>query len=391
MSYSIAQRKHKLTAGIWGYFNDGTDPFGGPVRRRLSLQEIVPRLSRLGFWGINAHDNDLFPFGASLGERTRIAVEVRSLLADNDMELVMGTTDLFRHRAYKEGAFTPNDESTWESAVRKAIEAMDWFCGEFKTEYFVAWGGREGCEVDAGKDPVTAFRRYQDALNLLGEHATMQGYKIKICLEPKCNEPRGDIYLANVGDMLAMISSLDPRFQHLFGVNPEVAHARMCGLNFVHQVGLAILLKKLFHIDLNDQVMGRFDQDLAFGSHDMLAAFNLLLLLDQHGYDGPRNFDAHCLRTENESGIFDFAQNCVSNYLMLLDKVQQFKASTAIQTLLQEMHPPVVAEQYNGTNGAAILARIRQTEFDYDKLGARACYYEALSGLVTRLLLGKLN
>src|SRR5438094_546011 len=282
--------EHHFTFGLWTVGNPGRDPFGEPVRAPLSPVAIVRKLAELGAYGVNLHDNDLVPAGATAAERDRIVREFTQALADTGMKVPMATTNLFFDPVFKDGAFTSNDPRIRAYAVQKTMSAID-LGVELGAETYVFWGGREGAEVDAAKDPVEAMKWMRECMNFLIGYVKDNGYRLRFALEAKPNEPRGDLYLPTTGAMLAFIETLDD--PSMCGVNPEVAHETMAGLNFVHAVAQALDAGKLFHIDLNAQKPNRFDQDMRFGSEDLKGAFFLVKLLEDHGYQGPRHFDAH--------------------------------------------------------------------------------------------------
>ncbi|MDW8105409.1 MAG: xylose isomerase [Armatimonadota bacterium] len=380
------RKEHKFTFGLWTVGNRGRDPFGDVVRAPLSPVRIVQRLSEIGAYGVNLHDNDLVPIDATPAERDRIVKEFKKALEDYDMKLVMGTTNLFYHPVFKDGAFTSNDPQVRAYALQKSMQAID-LAVELGAEIYVFWGGREGTECDASKDPVDALKRYRECINFLIHYVKDQGYHLRFAMEPKPNEPRGDIFLPNVGAMLAFIQTLDD--PDMVGVNPEVAHEHMAGLNFTHAVGQALEAGKLFHIDLNAQKLTRFDQDLRFGSEDIKGAFFLVKLLEDHGYDGPRHFDAHAYRTEDEEGVWEFAKGCMRTYLILKEKARQFHEHPAIQELLAQIQPrdaelESLMSAYSPQNAQAL----RQRQFDIEALGRKGLQYEKLDQLVVDLLLG---
>src|SRR6266704_5047742 len=327
------KKEDKFSFGLWTVGNRGRDPFGDFVRPALDPIDSVKRLSRLGAWGINLHDNDLVPIDATPAERDRIVREFKQALADHNLKVPMATTNLFYDPAFKDGAFTSNDPRVRLYAIQKTMRSMD-LGAELGAHIYVFWGGREGAEVDAAKDPREALKWYREALNFLSEYSIDQGYDYKFALEAKPNDPRGDIYLPTTGAMLAFIATLD--HSDMAGVNPEVGHEQMSGLNFYHVVSQAIEAGKLFHIDLNDQKGPRFDQDLRFGSESIKNLFFLVKLLEE-SYDGPRHFDAHSYRSENEEGVWDFAAGCMRNYLILKEKARQFNEDREIQSLLAEI------------------------------------------------------
>ncbi|NIW48345.1 MAG: xylose isomerase, partial [Gammaproteobacteria bacterium] len=293
---------------MWTVGNIGRDPFGAPVRKGLSPVEIVHLLAEVGAYGVNFHDNDLVPIDASASERDRIIADFKKALNETGLVVPMATTNLFFEPVFKDGAFTSNDPEVRSYALQKTIQGID-LGVELGARVYVFWGGREGTETDASKDPITAIKRSREAMNFLCEYVIDQGYDLKFALEAKPNEPRGDIYSSTTGHMLAFIETLD--HPEMVGVNPEVAHEHMAGLNFIHAVAQAMDAGKLFHIDLNDQAFGRYDQDLRFGSVNLKSAFFLVKLLEDHGYQGSRHFDAHAYRTEDYDGVKDFATGCM--------------------------------------------------------------------------------
>src|SRR5579862_6064875 len=334
MSDYTPQKSDKFTFGLWTVGNRGRDPFGDAVRETIPPTRIVQKLAELGVYGVNLHDNDLVPIDATPAERDRIVSEFKKALNDHGLKVPMATTNLFYDPIFKDGAFTSNDPKVRAYAVQKTMRAMD-LGKELGADVYVFWGGREGTETDASKDPRDALKRYRECFNFLAEYDEAQGYHFKFALEPKPNEPRGDIYLPVVGSMLAFIYTLDK--PEKFGLNPEFAHDTMAGLNFVHAVGQAIDAGKLFHIDLNGQKPGRYDQDYRFGAEDIKANFFLVKLLEDSGYDGSRHFDAHAYRTEDEEGAWDFARGCMRTYLILKEKARQFHADAEIQSHVQSL------------------------------------------------------
>ncbi|MEJ2291982.1 MAG: xylose isomerase, partial [Deinococcales bacterium] len=340
----------------------------------------------IGAWGVNLHDNDLVPVDATPGERDRIVREFKQALEDHGLVVPMTTTNLFSDPAFKDGALSCADSRVRGFAVQKVMRAMD-LGAELDAGIFVFWGGREGSEVDGTLDALDALARYRESLDFLAAYAEDQGYGFRFALEPKPNEPRGDLYLPVVGSMLGFIQTLDK--PERFGVNPEFAHDTMAGLNFVHAVAQAIDAGKLFHIDLNDQKMSRFDQDLRFGAENLKTAFFLVKLLEDTGYDGPRHFDAHALRTEDEEGVWDFARGCMRSYLLLKEKGERFDADEEIQALVHEHR--VRDETLDGYLAAYTPEsgeRVARRTFDLDVLRDRPTHLERLDQLVVELLLG---
>ena len=373
----------KFTFGLWTVGNRGRDPFGDATRPSVSPVTIVERLSKLGAYGVNLHDNDLVPIDARAAERDRIVSEFKKALDDNGMKVPMATTNLFYDPVFKDGAFTSNDQRVRLYALQKTMRSMD-LGVEFGAHIYVFWGGREGAECDAAKDAVEALKWYREALNFLCDYSLSQGYDYKFALEAKPNEPRGDIYLPTTGAMLGFIATLD--HPEMVGVNPEVGHEQMTGLNFYHVVAQAIEAGKLFHIDLNDQKGPRFDQDLRFGSESIKNLFFLVKLLEESGYEGPRHFDAHAYRSENEEGVWEFAAGCMRNYLILKEKARQFNEDQEVQGLLAEIRDfknPSLGP-YAGTTAEEIKSR----EFDRAELTNKRLPYERLDQLTIDILLG---
>jgi xylose isomerase len=378
--------EHKFTFGLWTVGNIGRDPFGGPVREPLSPVEIVHLLADVGAYGVNLHDNDLVPIDATPAERDRIVADFKRALDETGLAVPMATTNLFGDPAFKDGAFSANDPAVRAYALHKTMHAID-LGVELGAKVYVFWGGREGTETDAAKNPVEAIKRTREALNFLCEYAIDRGYDLKFAMEAKPNEPRGDIYNAVTGNMLAFIETLD--HPEMVGVNPEVAHEHMAGLNFTHQVAQALDAGKLFHIDLNDQGFGRYDQDFRFGAVNIKSAFFLVKLLEDYGYDGSRHFDAHAYRTEDYEGVKDFARGCMRTYLILKGKAARWNADAEIQAIVKEVNAdPGGMVPMMGTYSAAKAAALKDRTFDRVALGARGLAYERLDQLTVELLLG---
>jgi len=378
--------EHKFTFGLWTVGNVGRDPFGEAVRAPLSPAELVHLLAEVGAYGVNFHDNDLVPIDATPAERDKTVADFKKALAETGLVVPMATTNLFSDPAFKDGAFTSNDPKVRAYALHKTMHAID-LGVELGAKVYVFWGGREGVETDAAKDPVEAIKRTREAMNFLCEYVLDQGYDLKFALEAKPNEPRGDIYNATTGHMLAFIETLD--HPEMVGVNPEVAHEHMAGLNFVHAVAQAWEAGKLFHIDLNDQAFGRYDQDLRFGSANLKSAFFLVKFLEDVGYEGSRHFDAHAYRTENYEGVRDFARGCMRTYLILKEKAEQWNGDPDIQALLAEINADDGStDAFKGAYTAEKAAALKAASFDRAVLGARGLAYERLDQLTVELLLG---
>ena len=380
------QPSDKFTFGLWTVGNPGRDPFGEPTRKPLKPTYSVQKLAELGAYGVSLHDNDLVPFDATLQERDRIVAEFKGALDDTGLKVTMATTNLFTDPVFKDGAFTSADARVRAFALQKTMKAMD-LGAELGAPVYVFWGGREGAEVDAGCNTMDALEHFREALNFLAEYSAAQGYGFRFALEPKPNEPRGDIYLPTVGSALGFITTLDQP-EH-FGVNPEFAHETMAGLSFPHALAQAIDAGKLFHVDLNDQKPGRFDQDLRFGAENLKGAFFTVKLLEESGYDGVRHFDAHALRTEDEAGVWAFAEGCMKTYLLLKEKVKQFGEDSEIQELISAYKVRDEGlESLTQTFTAENAQSLKDYSFDVEALRTRGPGLEKLDQLTVELLLG---
>jgi xylose isomerase len=374
--------EHKFTFGLWTVGNTGRDPFGEPVRQPISPVEIVHMLAEVGAYGVNFHDNDLVPIDATPAQRDQIVRDFKAALKETGLVVPMATTNLFTDPAFKDGAFTANDPQVRAYALQKTMRSID-LGVECGAKVYVFWGGREGVESDATKNHLDSMKRFRDARNYLCAYVKDKGYDLTFALEPKPNEPRGDIYLATVGHALAFINTLDT--PEMVGVNPEMAHETMAGLNFVHAVAQAWEAGKLFHIDLNDQVIGRYDQDFRLGAANLRACFFLVKFLEDVGYQGSRHFDAHAYRTDGYEGVKDFARGCMRTYLILKEKARQFNADAEIQALLAEINS---GDQSAPVYSKAAAQALKERSFDRKALGARGLPYERLDQLTVELLLG---
>jgi xylose isomerase len=377
--------EHKFSFGLWTLGNRGRDPFGDAVRATMPPAEIVRVLGEIGAWGVNLHDNDLVPIDATAAERDQIVREFRKACKENDVVVPMATVSLFFHPVFRDGAFTSNDAEVRAYALQKTIRAMD-LGAELGARIFVLWGGREGVETDACRRADEAVKRLREAVNYLCEYNIAQSYGFRFALEAKPNEPRADIYMATTGHYLGFIPTLD--HPEMVGVNPEVAHEQMAGLNFMHSVAQAWEAGKLFHIDLNDQMPGRYDQDLRFGSANPKSAFWLVKFLEDVGYDGPRHFDAHAYRTEDCCGVKDFARGCMRTYLILKEKAARWNADREIQSLLKE-----ISGKHNGSSNGTRFSRkgsasLLSHDFDKDAILKKRLPYELLDQLTVDILLG---
>jgi xylose isomerase len=377
--------EHKFSFGLWTVGNRGRDPFGDAVRPTIPPNDIVAMLGEVGAWGVNLHDNDLVPIDATQTERDRIVSEFKKACERNRIVVPMATVNLFYHPVFRDGAFTANDPEVRAYALQKTMRAMD-LGAELGAKIFVLWGGREGVETDACRRADVAVQRLRQAINYLCEYSLDRGYGFKFALEAKPNEPRGDIYMPTTGHYLGLIPTLD--HPDMVGVNPEVAHEQMAGLNFMHGVAQAWEAGKLFHIDLNDQAPGRYDQDFRFGAANPKSAFWLVKFLEDVGYQGSRHFDAHAYRTEDVEGVKDFARGCMRTYLILKDKAKQWNADKEIQALVREISgtPDGVPrlEKFSKESTAALFGRT----FDKDRILQRRLPYEKLDQLTMDLLLG---
>ena len=379
-------REDKFSFGLWTVGNPGRDPFGDPTRQPLAPERIVQRLSELGAWGINLHDNDLVPIDATPQQRDKIVNDFKNALKDYGMVVPMATTNTFSHPVFKDGGFTSNDPKIRAYGLQKIMQAID-LGVELGAKTYVFWGGREGAECNVAKDPIDALKRYRDGLNYLCDYVRDQQYDLNFALEAKPNEPRADMYFPTTGHYLAFIETLD--YPEMVGVNPEVAHEHMAGLNFHHGVAQAFEAGKLFHIDLNDQRFGRYDQDFRFGSEDYKSAFLLVRLLENNGYAGPKHFDAHAFRTEDEDGVWDFAAGCMRTYNILREKAAQFEADAEIQGILREIgNQNPEYEQHLGKYSREKSQALKQVQFDIDAMGRVGLGYERLDQLLADLLLG---
>ncbi|MBM3986464.1 MAG: xylose isomerase [Planctomycetes bacterium] len=378
----------RFSFGLWTVGNTGRDPFGEAVRAPLSPTYTVRKLAECGAWGVNLHDNDLVPFGAPASERDRIVREFKSALAEHGLCVPMATTNLFSHPIFKDGAFSANDPKVRAFALRKSMDAID-LGVELGARTYVFWGGREGTEADACRDPRTAVARTRDALDFLCEYVRERRYDLRFALEAKPNEPRGDIYFPTTGHMLHFISTL--AHPEMVGVNPEVAHETMAGLSFTHGVAQAMEAGKLFHIDLNAQRIGRYDQDFRFGSEDVRQAFLLVRLLEgtmgTEPYRGPLHFDAHAYRSEDEAGVWDFARGCMRTYKILKARAQAFDADPLVREIIADVKDAAVDPLLAGYTREK-ASSLRALAIDPSAVAKRGLRYEQLDQRMMEHLLG---
>lgn len=376
----------RFTFGLWTVGSTGRDPFGSPVRDPRNPVDLVHLLAEVGAYGVNLHDNDLVPIDATPAERDQIVKEFKAALEQTGLVVPMATTNLFNDPIFKDGAFTSNDAKVRAYALQKTLRSMD-LGAELGAKVYVFWGGREGIESDATKNPVDGLKRFREAMNFVCEYSMSQGYGYKFALEAKPNEPRGDIYLPTTGAMLGFIATLD--HPEMVGVNPEMAHEHMAGLNFLHAVAQAWEAGKLFHIDLNDQNYVRFDQDWRFGMQSLKQSFFLVKFLEDVGYSGSRHFDAHAFRTEDYQGVKEFARGCMRSYLIFKEKARCFNSDPEIQALLAEVNADDGSvDAFKGNFSPEKAAALKAYAFDRPSIAARGLNYEKLDQLTVELLLG---
>jgi xylose isomerase len=376
----------RFTFGLWTVGNRGRDPFGHETRPPLDPVDAVNHLAELGAYGVNFHDDDLIPPGSTPAEREAILKRFRRALDATGMKVPMATTNLFSNPVFKEGAFTANDPAVRRYAIAKTLDAIDLGL-ELGATVFVMWGGREGTESDAAKDVRGALDRYKEAVDICCAYVRDRGYDVRFALEPKPNEPRGNILLPTVGHALGFVSMLE--WPEMVGLNPEFAHETMSGLSFHHAVAQTLWQDKLFHIDLNAQVIGKFDQDFRFGSEGIRDAFYLVNLLEESGWPGMRHFDAHAYRTESPEGVWEFARGCMRTYLVLREKAERFRSDPEIQAALGDAMVPSIHEpSIGGEPTADAISAMRRGPHDLDTFAARGYGHERLDQLVTELIMG---
>ena len=373
----------KFTFGLWTVGWQARDPFGDATREALDPVRTVNELAARGAYGVTFHDDDLIPFGSNDADRHGHIDRFKAALASTGMKVPMATTNLFTHPVFKDGAFTSNDRDIRRYAIRKTMRNID-LAAELGAEIYVAWGGREGAESDGAKDAYVALDRFREAFNTLVQYVLDNGYNIKFAIEPKPNEPRGDIFLPTIGHALAFINSLD--HPELVGVNPEVGHEQMAGLNFVHGIAQALWHKKLFHIDLNGQHGPKYDQDLVFGHGDLKSAFFLVELLERYNYSGPKHFDYKPARTESDKGVWESATANMRTYLMLKERALAFRSDPRVVKAMAESNIPGLTEP---TLAAGETWRdLAKDTFDVEAAGKRGYHYEALDQLALEHLMG---
>ena len=384
MEFSARPEDH-FSFGLWTVGNRGRDPFGEGTRPKIETVDMVKGLADLGVWGVSFHDDDLMTFGAPEAQRRAELDAFKKALDETGLVCSMATTNLFHHPVFKDGAFTSNDRNVRRFAIQKALRNIE-VAAELGAPVYVFWGGREGVETAASKDTRDALSRYAEAIDFMAGYVVDKGYDIRFALEPKPNEPRGDIFLPTVGHALAFISTLD--HADMVGVNPEVAHETMSGLSFYQAVAQAVWQDKLFHIDLNDQRIGRFDQDFRFGSEGIKDHFFLVRLLENSGYSGAKHFDAHAYRTEDTAGVWDFARGCIRNYLALAAKAREFDQDPRVAEAMAYSAVAELAVPSVGPYTAGTAAELMDENFDPDALAQRGYGNEALDQHVVDHILG---
>ncbi len=373
----------KFTFGLWTVGWQARDPFGDPTRGPLDPVETVNELAARGAYGVTFHDDDLIPFGSDDATRQGHIDRFKKALTATGMKVPMATTNLFSHPVFKDGAFTSNDRDIRRYAIRKVMRNID-LAVDLGAQTYVCWGGREGAESESSKDAYVALERYKEAFNVLGQYVIDNGYDLKFAIEPKPNEPRGDIFLPTIGHALGFISQLD--HPELVGLNPEVGHEQMANLNFVHGIAQALWQKKLFHIDLNGQRGPKYDQDFVFGHGDLKSAFFLVDLLESYGYAGPRHFDYKPVRTENMDGVWASATSNMRTYLILKDRAAAFRKDPRVIAAMKNSH---VDQLLIPTLAAGETWRdLAADSFDVEAAGERAYHYEVLDQLAMEHLMG---
>jgi xylose isomerase len=380
--------KLKFTFGLWTVGNTGRDPFGGPTRESISVDQICRLLGEVGAYGVNFHDEDAIPIDSTPQRADQIVKEFARSMKDNGLVCPMATTNLFSDPVFKDGAFTSNNANIRAYALQKTMRSME-YGARLGAKTYVFWGGREGTESDATKNPVEAIKRFRECINYLCEYNLSQRYGYKFAFEAKPNEPRGHLYFAVTGSYLALIPTLD--HPAMCGVNPEVAHEHMAGLNFVHHVAQAIEMGKLFHIDLNDQEFGRYDQDFRFGSANPKHAFFLVKLLEDSGYKGPRHFDSHAYRQSNYQDVKAFARGSMRTYMILKEKAARWNADAEIQEIVRAINveggnagATRLVKKFSALNARKLL----EARLDRVELANMPLPYERLDQLTMEILMG---
>lgn len=380
------RKEDKFSFGLWTMGNRGRDGFGEATRPGFKPEYFLEKLAGLGAWGVNFQDDDLVSSEAPLAERDRAARRFKQQVADNGLVTPMGTTSLFVKPVFKEGAFTAVDPGVRAYALQKTLHAID-FAAEVGAPIFNLWGAREGVDAEASKDPVEALKRYREAIDFLCRYVEDQGYHINFALEPKPNEPRSDSYLPTAGHTLAFITTLDQ--PERVGVNLELAHETIANLNFYHEVAQALEAGKLLHIDLNDQRVMRYDQNMRFGSESLKIAFFVVKLLEEKNYTGPRHFDVHPYRTEAEADVWDAALDSMRTYKILKEKAHRFTADPRIQAILEQNRQSDLPDDLLTARYSTQTAqKLKDFRFDPDKMAHKGYQYEKLDQLTIEHILG---
>ena len=377
----------RFTVGLWCTAYAGREVFGGEVRPPLDPLANIRGLAATGCWGFNFHDDDLVPFGSSAAETQRILGETRAVMTEEGMAVGMATCNMFEQPVFRDGALTSNDARVRAYARQKAMRAAD-MGAELGAETFVMWGGREGLEVEASKDPVEAIKRYREGVEFAAAYIKDNDLGMRIAMEPKPNEPRGDIFLPTAGHVLGFIATLDPAIEPMVGVNPEIQHSRMAGLNSVHELAQCLEAGKLFHSDLGAQKPSRYDQDFRFGAEDIKETFFIVKLMEDHGWTGTRAFDVKPYRSDTAQEVWDLVRGCIRSYLILRDKVRQWNEDREIQELVSGLDandPELEALSRPSPENAQAL---RERSFDPTELAARSLGYQRLDQLTFELLTG---
>ena len=373
----------KFTFGLWTVGWQARDPFGDPTRDALDPVRTVNELAKRGAYGVTFHDDDLIPFGSDDANRRAHIDRFKKALAETGMKVPMATTNLFSHPVFKDGAFTSNDKDIRRYAIRKVMRNIE-LAVELGAKIYVCWGGREGAESESSKDAYVALERYREAFNVLGQFVIDNKYDIKFAMEPKPNEPRGDIFLPTIGHALAFINTLD--HPELVGLNPEVGHEQMANLNFVHGIAQALWQKKLFHIDLNGQRGPKYDQDFVFGHGDLKSAFFLVELLERYNYEGMKHFDYKPVRTENDNGVWESATANMRMYLILNERAAAFRSDPRVIEAMKNSNIPGLAEPT--MNPGESWRDLAKDSFDLEAAGLRGYNYEVLDQLAMEHLMG---
>lgn len=376
-------REDKFTFGLWTVGWQARDPFGDATRDPLDPVRTVQELASRGAYGVTFHDDDLIPFGSNEADREAHIARFKKALSDTGMKIPMATTNLFTHPIFKDGALTSNDRDIRRFALKKVMRNID-LAVELGAEIYVAWGGREGAESDGAKDAYVALERYREGFNILSSFVIDRGYAIKFAIEPKPNEPRGDIFLPTIGHAIAFINSLD--HPEMVGVNPEVGHEQMAGLNFVHGISQALFHEKLFHIDLNGQHGPKFDQDLVFGHGDLKSAFFLVDLLERYNYQGPKHFDYKPARTEDDKGVWESATANMRTYLLLKERALAFRNDPRVKAAMVESH--IDQLEVPTLSSSESWKDIEMDSMDVEAAGARGYGYEKIDQLAIEHLMG---